>query len=217
VTTGVGAVLKTAAVPAGASVAVFGLGGVGLSIVMGAALAGAGPIVAVDRVPDKLERARTLGATHLVLAGVDEATSLTAVRAAAGPDGPDFAFEAIGLTATIEQAITVLPPGGTAVLVGMTPFGARASFEVFPFVDGSRRILGSNYGFAVAASDFPRYAALHLAGRLPIEHLVDALIDLDEVEDAFVRMRRGEGVRSVVLFDGPGAREGTDAAAGDGR
>jgi S-(hydroxymethyl)glutathione dehydrogenase/alcohol dehydrogenase len=82
----------------------------------------------------------------------------------------------------------------------MTPFGTRASFEVFPFVDGGRSILGSNYGSAVAAEDFPRYAALHLAGRLPIDRLIDRRIGLEDVEGAFDRMRRGEGVRSVIDY-----------------
>lgn len=198
VTTGVGAVLKTAEVPAGSTVAVIGLGGVGLSAVMGAVIAGASRIVAVDRVAEKLDRALDAGATHVVLAtGPDE--TVAAIREAAGGGGPDFAFEAIGLPVTIEQAIAVLPRGGTAVLMGLTPFGRRASFEAFPFVDASQRILGSNYGFAVAAVDFPRYAELHLAGRLPIEKLVDARIGLEDVEDAFDRMRRGEGVRRVIV------------------
>jgi S-(hydroxymethyl)glutathione dehydrogenase/alcohol dehydrogenase len=199
VSTGVGAVIKTAEVPPGASVAVFGLGGVGLSVVMGAALAGATRIVAVDRLSEKLERARELGATHAVLAG-DPDETIRAVRAAAGGEGPDFAFEAIGLPVTIEQSIAVLPRGGTAVLVGLTPFGVRASFEGYPFVDGSLRILGSSYGFAVAAIDFPMLAELHLAGRLPIEKLIDARIGLEDIEDAFARMRRGEGLRRVVTF-----------------
>ena len=199
VATGVGAVTKTVPLDAGASVAVIGLGGVGLSAVMGAALAGAGTIVAVDRVPAKLELARGLGATDVVLAGDDPRATEAAIRdATAG--GPDVCIEAIGLPSTIETAVACLPNGGTAVLVGMTPFGARASFEVFPFVDGGRRIVGSNYGSAVPSQDFPRYAALHLAGRLPIERLITARIGLDEIETAFDRMRRGEGVRSVVVF-----------------
>jgi S-(hydroxymethyl)glutathione dehydrogenase/alcohol dehydrogenase len=93
-----------------------------------------------------------------------------------------------------------VPAGGTALLVGMTPYGVRASFEVFPFVDGARRIVGSNYGSAMPAVDFPHYAALHLDGRLPVDRLVTARIGLDGVEPAFERMRRGEGVRSVVIF-----------------
>lgn len=197
VSTGVGAVLKTAQVPAGASVAVFGLGGVGLSVVMGAVLAGATRIVAIDRVPDKLDRARELGATDTILATDPDATVAAVRRTSRG--GPDFAFEAIGLPATIEQSIAVLPRGGTAVLVGLTRFGARASFEAFPFVDGSLRLLGSNYGFAVAATDFPRYAELHLDGKLPVDRLIDARIGLDDVEDAFDRMRRGEGLRRIIV------------------
>ncbi len=199
VATGVGAVIKTAALPAGASVAVIGLGGVGLSVVMGARLAEAGRIVAVDRVAAKLELARELGATEAVLAGSDDEATAAAIQAATA-GGPDFAFEAIGRPATVELAIEVLPAGGTAVLVGMTPQGERAGFDVYRFVDAGRRILGSNYGSAVAAVDFPRYAALHLAGRLPIERLVDRRIGLDGVEDAFDRLRRGEGLRSVVAF-----------------
>ncbi len=199
VATGVGAVTKTAEVPPGASVVVIGLGGVGLSCVMGAALAEADTIVAVDRVPSKLATAISVGATETVLAGDDPATTLEALRAATG-GGPDFVFEAIGRSDTIELAIAALPIGGTAVLVGMTPLGVRASFDVYGLVDGSRRILGSNYGFADPQVDFPRYAALHLAGRLPIDLLVDRRITLDDLEDAFDGLRRGAWTRQVVVF-----------------
>jgi S-(hydroxymethyl)glutathione dehydrogenase / alcohol dehydrogenase len=200
VTTGVGAALKTAEVRPGSSVAVIGLGGVGLSCVIGASIAGAARIVAVDRVPAKLELARSVGATDTILAGDDAAATIAAIRDATD-GGPDTCFEAIGLPATIETAIACLPTGGTACLVGMTPFGVRASFEPFPFVDGGRRILGSNYGSADPAADFPRYAALHLAGRLPADRLVTARIGLDDLEAAFGGMRRGEGVRSIIGFD----------------
>ncbi|MEO8228481.1 MAG: zinc-binding dehydrogenase [Chloroflexota bacterium] len=201
VATGVGAVLKTAEVPAGASVAVIGLGGVGLSVVMGARLAGAGRIMAVDRVRAKLDLAVELGATQGILADPDPETTANAIRDATD-GGPDFAFEAIGRPATVELAIASLPPGGTAILVGMTPQGERAGFDVYRFVDGGRRILGSNYGSSVAPVDFPRYAELHLAGQLPIERLIDRRIDLDGVEAAFDRLRRGEGLRSVIAFRG---------------
>ena len=197
VTTGVGAVLKTAAVPAGSSVAVIGLGGVGLSCVMGAAISGAARIVAVDRVSAKLEVARRVGATDAVLAGEDRAATIAALHDLTD-GGPDYVFEAIGRPATAELAIAALPLGGTAVLVGMTPLGARASFEVYPFVDGSRRILGSNYGFAEPAIDFPRYAAWTLEGRLPVDRLIDRRIGLDDLEDAFAAMRRGEHTRQVI-------------------
>ena len=101
----------------------------------------------------------------------------------------------------MELAIEALPIGGTAVLVGMTPFESRASFAVFPFVDGSRRILGSNYGFADPAIDFPRYAQLVLDGRLPVDRLIDRRIGLDDLEPAFDPLRSGEGLRQVIVFD----------------
>ena len=198
-TTGVGAALKTAEVRARSSVAVIGLGGVGLSVVMGATIARADRIIAVDRVAEKLERARQLGATDVVLAGDDASETIAAIRDLTD-GGPDTCFEAIGLPGTIEAAIACLPTGGTACLVGMTPFGTRASFEPFPFVDGGRRIIGSNYGSANPAEDFPRYAALHLAGQLPADRLVTGRIELDGLEDAFAAMRRGEGVRTIIDF-----------------
>jgi S-(hydroxymethyl)glutathione dehydrogenase/alcohol dehydrogenase len=114
--------------------------------------------------------------------------------------GPDFVFEAIGRPQTAELAIAALPVGGTAVLVGMTPLGERASFEVYPFVDGSRRILGSNYGFADPAADFPRYAQWSVDGTLPVERLIDRRIALDDLEDAFVAMRAGRYARQVIAF-----------------
>ena len=197
VTTGVGAVLKTAAVRAGSSVAVIGLGGVGLSCVMGAVVAGAQRIVAIDRVGAKLAAATGVGATDTILATDDAAAMIEALRDLTD-GGPDFVFEAIGRPATAELAIAALPVGGTAVLVGLTPLGERAAFEVYPFVDGSRRILGSNYGFAEPAIDFPRYAAWTLDGRLPVDRLIDRRIGLDDVEDAFAAMRRGEYTRQVI-------------------
>jgi S-(hydroxymethyl)glutathione dehydrogenase/alcohol dehydrogenase len=199
VSTGVGAVLKTAAVPAGASVVVYGLGGVGLSIVMGAVLAGATTIVAVDRSQSKLDRAARVGATSGIIASEQDRETAAAVREATG-GGADFAFEAIGLRSTIELALKSVRAGGTAVLVGMTPLGVRAEFDTFRVVDRSLRILGSNYGFAVGALDFPRYARLHAAGRLPIGQLIERRIALDEVGAAFEALRRGEGARRVIRY-----------------
>jgi S-(hydroxymethyl)glutathione dehydrogenase / alcohol dehydrogenase len=199
VTTGVGAVLKTAAVPAGSSVAVIGLGGVGLSVVMGAVLAKASPIVAIDRVEAKLEVARSIGATHSLLAGDDPAETAAALRDLSD-GGPDFVFEAIGRPSTVELAISSLPVGGTAVLVGMTPIGERAAFEVFPFVDGARRIVGSNYGSAEPAIDFARYASWTLDGQLPVDRLIDRRIAIDDIEDAFEQMRAGRYVRQIIEF-----------------
>jgi S-(hydroxymethyl)glutathione dehydrogenase / alcohol dehydrogenase len=199
VSTGIGAVLKTARVPPGATVVVFGLGGVGLSVVMGAALAGATTIVGIDRHHRKIELARDLGATQGIIAADDPGDTLEAVQRATN-GGADFAFEAIGLSGTIEQTIRSVRGGGCAVLVGMTPLGVRASFDAFDVVDRSLRILGSNYGFAVGPLDFPRYAALHLAGRLPIERLIEQRISLQEVGEALEATRRGDGARRVITF-----------------
>ena len=198
VSTGVGAVLRSAEVPAGASVVVVGLGGVGLSVLMGAVLACAGPIVVVDRDAAKLALAGALGATAGILAGSDAAETAAAIRDATD-GGPDFAFEAVGTTGSAELAISAVRAGGTAVLVGIPAFTERASLAVYPFVDGGRRILGSAYGSTVATRDFPLYARLHREGRLPIERLIEERIPLDGVEAALASLRRGEGARRVAI------------------
>lgn len=199
VTTGVMAVLRAAAVPEGASVAVIGLGGVGLSVVMGAVVAGAATIVAVDRVPEKIERARELGATHGVLASDDPLRTAAGIREAAGGP-PAFAFEAIGLTDTIELAIDVVGAGGTALVVGITPHGHRASFDVGSLVDRSARIVGCNYGWSIPSEDFPRLAELALEGRLPVARVIEERIGLHEVDAALEALRAGRGLRRVIVF-----------------
>jgi S-(hydroxymethyl)glutathione dehydrogenase / alcohol dehydrogenase len=196
IATGVGAVVNTAAVEPGASVAVIGCGGVGLAIVMGAVLAGAAPIVAVDLNDAKLELARDLGATTAVRGG----DGVEAAVAAACPGGPDYVFEAIGTGPTIELALELVPRGGTGVLVGLTPEGVRTSFDPFSFADGGRTLLGSNYGSTRPGVDFPRLAGLHLAGRLPVDRLISERIALDDVNRAFDRMREGEGARRVIVY-----------------
>ncbi|HYO44220.1 MAG TPA: alcohol dehydrogenase catalytic domain-containing protein [Candidatus Limnocylindrales bacterium] len=202
VSTGVGSVLKTAQVPYGSTVAVIGLGGVGLSCVMGAVLAGASRIVAVDIDRGKIDLAGELGATHSVLGDpADPSATVEGIKQAAGNGGPDFVFEAIGLPQTVAQSIAALPPGGTAVLSGLPKMGQVAAFEPFPFVDGGRRILGSNYGSAVAAIDFPRYAEAYLAGRLPIDRLIDRRLPLTDLEDAFDRLRAGGAARQMIMFE----------------
>jgi S-(hydroxymethyl)glutathione dehydrogenase/alcohol dehydrogenase len=135
----------------------------------------------------------------MVLASGDAAETIAALRDLTD-GGPDYVFEAIGLSSTVELAIEATAVGGTAVLVGMTPLGERASFEVYPFVDGARRILGSNYGSAEPAIDFVRYAAWVLEGRLPVGRLIDRRIALDDLEDAFEAMRAGRYTRQVITF-----------------
>ena len=198
VSTGVGAVIKTAEVPAGSTVAVIGLGGVGLSCVMGAVLAGARRIIAVDVSRAKIDLAAR-SARRTGCRPIPRTPAVSRAPRGRGDGGPDFVFEAIGLPATIEQAIAALPPGGTAVLVGLAAFGQAARFEAFPFVDGGRRIIGSNYGSAVAAGDFPARRA-YLAGRLPVDRLIDRRLPLEDLEDAFDRLRRRVGARRVVVY-----------------
>jgi S-(hydroxymethyl)glutathione dehydrogenase / alcohol dehydrogenase len=195
VATGVGAVLNTAAVQAGQSVVVIGCGGVGLSAVMGAALAGASPIVAVDLHDEKLDLARDVGATHGVRGGDGADAEIAAII----PGGPDHVFEAIGLRSTIEWAFSLLPMGGTATLVGMTPEGVRVGFEPLDFTAAGQTILGCTYGSCVPDRDFPRFAALAMEGRLPVERLIAERIGLDDVNRAFDQMRGGDGARRVLL------------------
>lgn len=199
VTTGVGAAIRTARVHAGETVVVIGLGGVGLSAVMGAVLAGAARIVAVDRVPAKLELARALGATDAVLAGDVPATRDALLRLL--PGGADHALEAIGLASTAELALEIVRPGGTVTLVGMTPQGVRAGVDVYAFVERGIRLLGSNYGSAVPAEVFPELARHAVAGRLPVGLLIEERIGLDDLAAAFEALRRGDGARRVVMFD----------------
>jgi S-(hydroxymethyl)glutathione dehydrogenase / alcohol dehydrogenase len=194
VATGVGAVLNTARVPAGASVAVIGCGGVGLSVVMGAALAGAHPIVAVDVRDDKLDLAGTVGATNGVRAEDHGALS------AALPAGADFVFEAIGHPRTIEHAVNLTGRGGTTVLVGMPDGRLTASFSPLSLSADGRSIVGCTYGSTRPQVDFPRLARLYVAGRLPIDRLITHRIELDGVNDAFARMRGGEGARTVIRY-----------------
>ena len=198
VTTGVGAVVNTARVRAGSSVVVLGCGGVGLSVVMGAALAGAEPIVAVDVSEEKLALAREVGATHAVRAGADADAEVVALT----EGGADYAFEAIGLVETVELVPGLLRAGGTGVLVGLTAVGVRASFDVYSLVDAGKALVGSIYGGAVPAVDFPRLARLYLAGKLPLDRLVSHRIGLDDLDEAFAAMRRGERARSVIVFEG---------------
>ncbi len=194
VTTGFGAVVNTAGVRAGESVVVIGAGGVGLSAVMGARFADAGPIVVIDTNPEKLELARRAGATHAF-----QPSEADAIRDLTD-GGADHVLEAIGLTETVEQAIELVRPGGIVTLVGMTPQGRRAGIDVYRFVEDGKQLRGSNYGSATPAVDFPRIASLYAEGRLPLDLLVTERIGLEGVEGALDAMRRGDGARRVVVY-----------------
>jgi S-(hydroxymethyl)glutathione dehydrogenase/alcohol dehydrogenase len=196
VTTGLGAVFNTAKVPPGSTVAVIGCGGVGLNSVQGAVIAGAGRVIAVDTNPWKLELARTFGATDLVDATAGD--PVAQVRELTG-GGVEFSFEAIGLKTTAEQSFAMLRKGGTATIIGMIPEGQRIELPGSEFLD-EKKIQGSNMGSNRFRVDMPRYVDLYLNGRLKLDELVSARIDLDQINDGFDAMRRGEVARSVIAF-----------------
>ncbi|HVE97971.1 MAG TPA: alcohol dehydrogenase catalytic domain-containing protein [Mycobacteriales bacterium] len=189
VSTGYGAVVRTAAVEPGERVVVVGCGGVGLAAVMAAVRCGAGEVVAVDRVPAKLDVARSLGATRVVLA--DDVT------AGLGADF-DVALDCIGSPAVVADLLGRLVPGGRVVLVGMTAQGVAHQVDGYVVPDRGLSVLGCCYGSTVAAVDFPAIAAAYLAGELPLDVLVERRIALDEVGTALAAMRRDEGLRAVV-------------------
>lgn len=196
VVTGFGAVRNAAGVAGGESVCVVGCGGVGLQVVLAARLAGADPIVAVDLVAEKLERARARGATHTVTAGADAASR---VRELTG-GGVDHAFEVVGRTESIRLAWDALRPGGTAVVVGLAPVGVEAVVPALDFLS-EKSLRGSFYGSGDPAREIAELGELAVTGALDIGSSVSSLIDLDGIEEAFARMRRGEGARSVAVLD----------------
>src|SRR5215468_5730224 len=178
--TGVGAVLNRARVEAGASMAVFGLGGIGLSCVQGGILAGAAKIIAVDVVAAKLALARQLGATHTIDASRDD--PVAAVRELTR-GGADYTFEAVGNLAVIRQALEALGPGGALTIVGVPKLGSSAEFVVQALYQ-NKAILGCRYGTARPRRDFPMLADLYLAGRLKIDELITRRYPLEELAGA---------------------------------
>lgn len=197
VTTGLGAVFRTARVRAGSTVAVIGCGGVGLNTIQGAELAGAARVIAVDQVPAKLDLARQFGATDVVNSAEEDAVAQ--VRELTG-DGVDYSFEAIGLKATTEQAFAMLRPGGTTVVVGMIPLGISVEIPGVDFMY-EKKLVGSLMGSNNFRTDMPRYADMYLQGRLKLDELVSARVGLEDVNKAFDEMQRGSVARSVLVFE----------------
>lgn len=198
VMTGVGAVVRKARVPAGANVAVIGCGAVGLNAVQGARMVGAGRIIAVDRDPGRLRRAEQFGATHTVDALAEEPVG--AIRALTGGRGADFVFEAAGQADVFRLAVEAVRPGGEVVWLGKVGADREVSFR-WGSLMGERRIVRSSYGDARPARDFPWLAEEYLAGRLMLDELITRRIRLDEINDGFAALARGEGIRTVVEFD----------------
>jgi len=199
VATGVGAVRNTAGVEPGATVAVIGCGGVGLSCVQGARLAGAARIVAVDLVADKLAVARRLGATDAVHAGSQDGRPVVAALRALVPEGLDYVFDAIGKIETTEQAIAALGLGGSAVVVGLPPAGSHARFDPLALAEADQRILGCNYGSIVPQRDIPQLVDLAMSGDLDLESMVSARRPLAEAAEALADLASGQVLRQLLI------------------
>jgi S-(hydroxymethyl)glutathione dehydrogenase/alcohol dehydrogenase len=198
VITGTGAVFRNAQVPAGAAVAVVGCGGVGLATINGAQIAGAARIIAVDTVPSKLELARRFGATDVMLASDGDVVAKV-VELTQG--GVEYAFECIGLPATFEQCFRMLQPGGTLTVLGLYAPGTKVAVEGSDFFL-EKKIRGSALGSSRIREDIPKLVELYMHGRLNLDELVSRRIPLEQINEGFAAMKRGEVARSVVVFDG---------------
>jgi len=196
VMTGVGAVFNAARIEAGSSVAVIGCGGVGLSVVNGAAIAGAERIIAIDRLPQKLEIAKRMGATDTVLAGNDDPVQQVKDMT---NGGVQYSFEALGLKQTAEQAFYMLRPGGTATILGMVPFGTKIELHGADFLR-DRKIQGSSMGGNRFRVDMPRLLEFWRQGRLHLDHLITGTLPLSEINQGFARLKTGEVVRQLIAF-----------------
>jgi S-(hydroxymethyl)glutathione dehydrogenase / alcohol dehydrogenase len=199
VLTGVGAALNTASITEGDVVAVVGCGGVGLNVVQGARLAGAGTIVAVDTNPAKLALAEAMGATECVDASRTD--PISAVMSLSGERGADVAFEVIGLGPTIDQVVAMTRRGGQAILVGIPSIDVLLTVPAWVgLILQSKTIKGCWYGSADVRRDVPRLIDLYRRGELHLDELVSRRIELAEVNDAFRAMTAGEVARSVIVY-----------------
>lgn len=197
VLTGVGAVINTAQVKAGSSVAVVGLGGVGLASLLGAVACGARHVVAVDLSDEKLALARELGATHTFNAALPDL--IEQVKAATG-GGVDYAIEMAGSIRAFEAAYRITRRGGTTVTAGLPPPNATWAMPAVNLVAEERTIKGSYIGSCVPQRDLPRYIELYLAGKLPVNKLMTHRLQLEQVNEGFDRLHDGKAVRQVITF-----------------
>ena len=199
VATGVGAAINTAGVEPGATVAVFGCGGVGLNCIQGAAMSGATTIIAVDLLDNKLDLGREFGATHTVNAANED--PVERIRELTGGDGVHYAFEAIGLVeAPFVQSVHCTRSKGVSVWVGHAPDDTPVTIDARD-LQMEKSIIASMYGSSRPQIDFPRYIALYKAGKLKLDELVSRTLPLEEVNSAFDSLAKGEVARSVLTFD----------------
>jgi S-(hydroxymethyl)glutathione dehydrogenase/alcohol dehydrogenase len=198
VTTGVGAAIKTARVHPGATVAVYGCGGVGISVIQGARIAGAKQVIAVDLSQEKMDNAKRFGATHTVTPGGD---SVREIMGLTGGRGVDFAFEVIGHPSTIEMCVKAARRGGSAVLVGVGRATERFSVNSLILPLTSKNIIGCMYGSVNFKLDFPMYLDFYRTGQLDLDGMVTKTYTLDEAPQAFADMERGVNTRGVIVHD----------------
>jgi S-(hydroxymethyl)glutathione dehydrogenase/alcohol dehydrogenase len=198
VTTGLGAVFNRARVQAGRTAAVIGCGGIGLSVVQGCRIAGAGRIVAVDTAAWKLDLAKRLGATDVIdAAGGNPVPAVVEMTSG----GVDYAFEAIGMPATIRQAVRMTRKGGTTVMIGVVPAGTSVELPGADIVLREKTILGCMMGSNRFRTDMPRYVELYRSGQLRLDEMISARLPLQQVNDALDALRHGTAARSVLVFD----------------
>lgn len=198
VATGVGAAMFTAGVKPGDSVVVFGCGGVGLSIIQGAKLCGATPILAVDARPEKIWVGQHFGADEVLLADRDDVAAI--VRHHTGGRGADHAFDAVGIPAVQERALECVRPGGTLTLAGLAPSGSSTNFPSAVLTRQEMTIRGSYYGSVHAPRDFPMLLGLCKSAKLNLADMITRRYRLDEVNEAYRAMAAGELARGVILM-----------------
>jgi len=198
VLTGVGAALRSSGLEAGQTVAVFGCGGVGLSIVQGARIGGASQIIGLDMFDGKLEMARRVGATHVVNTSNDD--PVKAIRALTGGAGVDHAFEAVGNAKLVRQAIESLAIRGTATIVGVMPPDAMIEFP-WMAIRPECKVQTSRMGSNRFRIDIPRYLEFYRQGRLLLDEMVTRRGRLDDINEAFRAMKAGEVARTVLTFE----------------
>jgi S-(hydroxymethyl)glutathione dehydrogenase/alcohol dehydrogenase len=194
--TGIGAAINTASIRPGESIAIFGCGGVGLSAVMGAKLAGAGKIIAVDTLDRKLVMANKLGADFMINASQDD--PIVKIMEITG-GGADYALECIGNVDVMTQAFTSIRYGGKLIVVGMAPLGTTLNIATYEFLLG-KGVTGTVQGDINPQIDIPRYVDLYMNGKLPIDKLISKTYSLDEINEGFEALEKGEIIRSVIKF-----------------
>ena len=198
VITGYGAVVNTARVPVGSSVAIIGAGGVGLNSIQGAALSGATPLIAIDLLDDKLEMAKRLGATHGI--NVAQGNVVEQVLALTSGRGVDYVFVTAGSKRAMQQGLALLRRSGILVLVGMPASGVKLAIEAADFANDSMHIMGSKMGSTRLRVDVPKLVALYQQRRLKLDELVTNRYPLEEINEAVAAVKRGESIRNVIVF-----------------